>query len=95
MGQLCGGCIHSLTLQGNAPQKLADGIQYVTVQRLIRYRACQRHRADERTESQDSVRSCRTLVLAGKQTGDQLDIFSDLFGDEGAGSLSAACELPR
>lgn len=54
--------------------------------RLIRYRAGQRHRSDERTEGQDRLRSWCTLVLAWKQTGDQLDVVPDPLGEESVGS---------
>src|SRR5580765_5578630 len=76
-------------------QNSADSMQYFARQLVIRGGACQRHRSDERAHRQDRPRSCRTLVLAGKQTGDQLNIVPDLFGGKSAGPLIAAGDLRR
>ncbi len=63
--------------------------------RLIRYGAGQRHRSDQRAESQDRSRPCRAFVLAWEQPGKQLDIFPDLFRGKRTSPLIAASDLRR
>ena len=53
------------------------------------------HRSDERTKNQDRSRSCRPLVSAWKQCGNQLNVVPDLFGGKRTGPLIAARDLRR
>src|SRR5260370_29210134 len=82
-------------LHGGILQEFCHCLQDFNRKRLIRYGACQRQCSDERAESQDGLRSCRTLVLVRKQTGNQLKVVPDLFGGKCAGLLIAARDLPR
>src|SRR5882757_7754276 len=76
-------------------QSLCHSSQDFARKRLIRYGACQGHSPHECTESQNCSRSCRTHVLAWKQTGNQLNVVLDLFGGKCTGLLIAARDLPR
>src|SRR6202046_3449277 len=60
---------------------------------FIRYSAGQRHRSDERAESQDRSRSCSVLVLAWEQPGKQLKIRLDLISSERTSPLVAASDF--
>src|ERR1700730_13768731 len=51
---------------GASLQKLLHGLEDFEGKRFIRHGACQHHRSDKRAESQDRLRSRRTLVLAWK-----------------------------
>jgi hypothetical protein len=56
-----------LVLRGGILQELCQRLQDFARKRLIRYGASQRQRSDVRTESQNRLRSCRTLVLSGSK----------------------------
>jgi hypothetical protein len=72
---------------GRILQKLCHRLQDLARKRLVRYRARQNHRPDERAESQNGSRSRCMLVFAWMQSGNQK--LGDLAAD---GSLSAAVE---
>ena len=61
----------------------------------IRYGAGQRHRSDERAESQDRSRPRRALVLAWQQPDNQLNVIPDLFRGKRTSPLIAASDLRR
>src|SRR5260370_36994189 len=74
-------------------QKDSHRLQDFVRKHLIRYGAGQRHRSDERAESQDRSRPCRALVLAWQQPGKQLKITLDLCRGKRASPLIAASEF--
>src|SRR5882724_7248659 len=82
-----------LALLGRILQKLTHSLQDLARKRLIRYGTGQRHRSNERTESQNRPRPCRTLVLTWKQPDNQLKVLPDLFRGKRASPLIAARDL--
>src|SRR5579863_4933658 len=67
-----------MSLSGWLLEKVCHRLQDFVRERLIRYGAGQRHRSDERAESQDRSRPCHTLGLAWQQPDKQLKIRLDL-----------------
>src|SRR5579863_2041599 len=74
-------------------EKICHRLQDFPRKSLIRYGAGQRHRSDERAESQDSSRSCPVLILAWEQPGKQLNIRLDLISGELTSPLVAASDF--
>jgi hypothetical protein len=77
------------------PRRSATVRQNLVRKHLIRYGGGQRHRSDERAESQDRSRPGRALVLAWQQPDNQLKVIPDLFGGKRTSPFIAASDLRR
>src|SRR2546427_8086166 len=77
-------------------QKVCNSLQDLARKLFVRYRASHGDGTDERAIDQDGLRSCGALiplVPAANQSCQQLNVLSNLPGDDSASSLVAACDL--
>src|ERR1700761_3865617 len=82
-----------MSLSGGLLEKVCHSLQHSPRRSLIRSGAGQRHRSDESAESQDRFRSCRALIPAWQQPGNQLKIRLDLIGGKRTSPLIAASDF--
>ena len=66
-----------MSLSGWMLQKVCHRVQDFARKVFIRYRAGQRHRSDERAESQDRSRSCLALTVLVDERSDGVHISYD------------------
>src|SRR5258708_19278243 len=83
----------AISLSGWMLQKVCHRVQDFARKVFVRYCAGQRHRSDERAESQDRSRSCLALILAWEQPGKQLKIRLDLISSERTSPLVATSDF--
>src|SRR5258707_12890045 len=77
-------------------QKLCHGLQDFARKLLVRHCAGHTDGTDESAIGQDCVRSCRALILlvcAKNRSCEQLNVLSNMLGDERASSLVAASNI--